>query len=539
MISEVIQKSIRIKISLFLLFGLSLSSCALFQNSDKGLSEQDYLSFTEYFHQAGIQRMMGNTDESLLLYEKAAEINPHSAAAHYFSALLYYHNQQYDRALYHVKQSVKEKPTHLWYNFLLASVYERKNDYKKSEKVYLSLLNNHPQAEFLYKDLIDLYLKFEESDKAVKTYKNYMRYKLPDEEYGLLVYRSLRTQAQKALDFAYYMRSQFNDTVRYDMLAAENYFAMNRIDKAEEIYMRYYHSHNSRPELLITLYNYFYYTEHTELTLSIEQRIIESDADFKTKLEIAEVQKQNDTDQYRKTLMSLAQQYPENPLIMAEAASFFYEQNKFEKAYKGFKIAFRQTKTDYELNLKLLQSAGKTEYFDEMEAFADTMLLYMPNRPRFYYYGALAAIRNHRPVKADQWLTDGELLLIDDDIALLNCFLYARGALAFLQHDYLKAEGYFRVLSDSDNFEYTALVMKMLTDQLLGKDTNGQSDRLEFIKPHLSLQFYHRAYALNLVNTGQSELAVLYLRNLGNYISPYTKRCRELLELNPDTVFLP
>ncbi len=505
----------------------------------KKTTQQRKSEFPDVFYDAGIQKLFGNNEKALELYEKAAEIEPSSAAAHYFAALLYYEKSEYESCILHVKKSIETEDQHLWYNFLLASAYERLSEFKKSEKIYKKLIAKYPQKDFLYKDLIDLYLDFQKFTDAVKLYKDYVKYNVPDEDYGLLIYRNLQNKPTEARNFASYMRGIFRDTLRYDMLIAETYILSEEVEKAEKIYMNYYKSKNMHADLLVTLYNYFYYTDYKDISNEIENRIIDSDTDLETKMKVAIVQRKDNKERYIKTLEKLSLQYPDNPLIAANSADVMFDKNDFENAYINYKNAFVKSKDDFMLNLNLLKAADQKEQYADMAAFADTILMYMPNQPIFYCHAAYAALKNRKIKKAEDFLLTGEQLIINNSVEIQSCFTRSRAALAFMQKDYENAKKHYETLSNFEEFKNISDAMLLITKELSNKGGASYVNEIKNLKSQLPIQFYNRIYALALVKSGQKDKAYEYLNSEASSPSPYTLICKDLLKNNSDILFLP
>ena len=536
MMSEVIQKSISFSVAALMLF--ALNSCTLFRTADKEPDEQVYMKYTELFHQAGIQRMLGNTDAAHDLYLKAAEVNPNADAAYYYSALLFYHKKEYQRALFNIDKALSIDSEHLWYNFLAASVHQKLGNYKSSKKYYKALIQSHPELDFVYKDLIDLYLENNKLEDATEVFKQYARSEIPDKDYALLIYRKLTSQPKLALDFVQYMRTVFSDTVRFDMLQADLLLNSGDRNAAEDIYMRYFQKEKPDAKVLVTLYNYYYYTDNENIIKQLEQRIINSDAEPEIKLQIAQVQSKNDSVSYRKTLRMLHSQYPNHPKISLLSGNFFYEQKDYEKAFAAFRTAYTTHKTNFILSKKLLHTTDMLSDYESMRKYADTAVSYLPNRPEIYLYAGKAAVYLRDAEAAKYHLETGRSLLISND-SLFHKFDYCEALLDYLNEDYQKARDEFKRLSEQVNYSAKPNAMYCLAEIKLEPDNTECLQLLTSLKTLLPNDFYCRAYAIALYYSKSNREAVKFLESCNKEADSYTNLILKQFSENASDALLP
>jgi tetratricopeptide (TPR) repeat protein len=536
MMSEVIQKSISLSLAALML--LALNSCTLFRTADKEPDEQVYMKYTELFHQAGIQRMLGNTDAAHDLYLKAAEVNPKADAAYYYSALLFYHKKKYQRALFNIDKALNIDSEHLWYNFLAASVHQKLGNYKSSKKYYKALTESHPELDFVYKDLIDLYLENNKLEDAAQVFKQYARSAEPDKDYALLIFRKLTSQPKLALDFVEYMRTVFADTVRFDMLQADLLIQIGDKTAAEDIYMRYYQKEKPDAKVLVTLYNYYYYADNGSIIKQLEQRIINSDAEPEIKLQIAQVQSKNDSVSYRETLRMLYSQYPNHPKINLLSGNFFYEQKDYEKAFAAFRTAYTTHKTGFLLSKKMLHTADMLADYESMRQYADTALSYLPNQPEIYLYAGKAAVYLRDAEIAKYHLETGRSLLFGND-SLFQKFDYCEALLDYLNKDYQEARVEFKRLSEQVNYSAKPNAMYCLTDIKLEPGNTESLQLLATLKTLLPKDFYCRAYAIAVYYSESNTEAVKFLESCKKDTDNYTNRLLKRISENSADALLP
>ncbi len=486
MTSEVIQKYINIKLLVILLF-LTISHKAKSQETHK---------FVDAFYDAGIQRIYENDEKAIQLYEEASELNPKSSAAHYFAALLYFNNKNFDNSIFHVKKALKIDSKQIWYNILLAKNYEKTNEPKLAEKIYKKIIKENPAEDIAYKNLLDLYIEQDEITKAESIYKEYRKYLYPDLKYQMTLYFKMFDQPKRALKFMQYIREESpNDSIWCDRIIAKTANFAENFKEERNIYMKYYKAGCKDSKMLIDMYEYFQANDKS-IAESLENQMINSDADIETKIKIAKLQKKENPQKYVKTITKLAEQYPDNWTVMEYFAELSYRLKNYEQANEACKKAFKENKSNFKLNLMLLETSKILVKYAEMEKFADTVLMYMPNQTMLYCYASLACLKNGKADKAKDLILSGKELFLDDDDDIKVCYNYQMASLNFLQKNYDKALAMYKGLEKTRKFMYKAKAMRIIINWINNKGANDVIEEIRNFKDQLPSAFYYRVKQL-------------------------------------------
>ena len=540
MILEIIQKYCKYKsiALLSVVFLFYFSSCNVHKSTNVGIDEKTNLKYMEIFHNAGIQRMLGNEEKALLLYSNAAEINPNSASANYFCSVLHYKNQDYGRSLYYIKKAVNSEPEQMWYRFLLASVYSKTGDYKKSEKEYKILIKNNPKLILFYKDLIDLHLIYKSFDSAVEVYKMLVDNTFSDEEYALLIYTHLQNTPKTAADFIDYLVKLFPDKVRYQMLKAEQYRKIGNTDEAEKIYMKYYNSETENYKVLVTLYNYFYNTDKKDITSELQKRIINSDADLNTKFQIAELQSKNDIPSYLTTLKKLEKSYPDSSKVSILLGDYLSDNNNSVQAFKYYSKAYETEKNNYFLVNSILTYLDSVQNIKLLESYADTALEYMPNRPLIYLFLGKSQLYNGMVDKALSNFRTGESLLFSPGYTAERFWYYK--LLCFYADDNKELfDSHYQKINSNSQFYFKAKTINTLFTQKGNEKNSKYPENIKNIKNELPLNFFIRAYSLSLFLNSNIDEAMNFLKENSDQSDFLSKRFYENLKLKQYSLLIP
>lgn len=104
------------------------------------------------------QQMIGNTTKALARYRNAIAAHPENAAACYETGRLMLAQGWTDSALHYTLQACNYDKENVWYQLLLAQIYERRQDGKNLVAVWERIVKQHPDVVEYYYDLSNAYL---------------------------------------------------------------------------------------------------------------------------------------------------------------------------------------------------------------------------------------------------------------------------------------------------------------------------------------------------------------------------------------------
>ncbi len=103
------------------------------------------------------------------LLENVIKKEPANDAAYYYLALCEASLKDADSAIAHLKKAVEIDPSNYWYRERLAMVYEMKGEFDLVIQMYESILKDNPKKTDIYYELLNLYVRQKQFDKALST----------------------------------------------------------------------------------------------------------------------------------------------------------------------------------------------------------------------------------------------------------------------------------------------------------------------------------------------------------------------------------
>lgn len=125
-------------------------------------------AMSDYFFMEGVnQKVLGNSDAAMALFDEALRLNPSALEAYYEKGMIYIEYDMIDSALNIMRTLVEIDSTQQRYNYALALLSAGVQLFEESEKTLLRIIENNPDEELAYAYLIDVYKETGEYEKAL------------------------------------------------------------------------------------------------------------------------------------------------------------------------------------------------------------------------------------------------------------------------------------------------------------------------------------------------------------------------------------
>ncbi|MBQ5451564.1 MAG: tetratricopeptide repeat protein [Bacteroidales bacterium] len=147
---------------------LLLSFSGVYAQKDNAPKVPDDVEFKNFFSQADIFLLKGQSDKALSAYNSCLRLNPKSAAVNFQLARIYYNYHDLDAAMNYALSAVRLQPENYWYNVFLAAVYESLDNYPEALAIYEKLIENNPTYND-YLRLLEFYVQFGKISSAIST----------------------------------------------------------------------------------------------------------------------------------------------------------------------------------------------------------------------------------------------------------------------------------------------------------------------------------------------------------------------------------
>lgn len=135
----------------------------------KQITEEE-IKLQELFIAANAEKLRGNYEKSIALFESFLEKDRENGAASYELARLYDLEEKNDKAVKQGEKAVEQDPSNIWYQMFLADLYLKTNQDKKAAGVYEVLVEKNPKEQDFYFKWAYFLVRANETEKAIKAY---------------------------------------------------------------------------------------------------------------------------------------------------------------------------------------------------------------------------------------------------------------------------------------------------------------------------------------------------------------------------------
>jgi tetratricopeptide (TPR) repeat protein len=380
------------------------SSCTIKKNSsvlDNPIVTND-TKLKEQIIKATTEKALGNYDEALELYKVILKTHPKTAVAHFEVSEVYEIKRNAGNAIIHGEKAVALAPDNQWYAAHLGKVYKQTSQFDKSEIIFKTLSEKHPQSTnylfqyaeaLLYQnkiaETIPVYDKIEETTgpyEELTMYKNKLYLELGQPQMAI-------TEMEKLI-------AEFPAESRYYGILAEMYENAGEDEKALELYNKILKMDPSNGYVHLSLASYYKY--HNQKDKSREEMKIgfaNPTVDVKDKATILNEyfinsKTNEDTKKDAYDLLEIAlNAHPEEADIYTMYSEFLFRDKKTEEAIANLKKALEIDNSDLNLWYKYVTSLNLNSKYSELETACNEAKELFPNQPTFYYFSGIAKIQ--------------------------------------------------------------------------------------------------------------------------------------------------
>ena len=189
---------------------------------------------------AAAQQITGRTEEAVAQYQKILRDSATYSPAHYELGRIFLAVGWLDSALYHTRQACRLDADNVWYQLMLARVYERRNDTKNLVATWEGIVKANPDKVDFYYSLANAYLmagnvqgSIDVLDRLEKRYGVTEEVSLHKQKLWMAVNKP--DKARKELER---LAEALPNESSYNAILAESYMAEKNYDKALYYYNR-------------------------------------------------------------------------------------------------------------------------------------------------------------------------------------------------------------------------------------------------------------------------------------------------------------
>ena len=408
------------------------------------------------------ERIKGNLQEALKLFEECKTLEPNNPAASYELATLYKLLGQNDKALINARFCAESDPKNEWYQLLLIDCYNSNKQYNQSVRVRESLVKNFPEKNDFKEDLAIEYAILGQYDRSYKIYDELEKNYGVSEQLTLNKVKLLKSQKKpKEAEQELKKLSDSNkNESRYYAFLAEFYLDQNELEKAKSMYDAILKVEPNNPMVNLALHDYYSAKgDEAQAFDYLKTALQNPDLDVRSKAEItgsfynrAEAHSEKDLKQGLELSKIMLAVHPNSTESNAIYADFLRLDHKPKEAVLYYYLAATNEKRDFRVWENLLVVDEELNQYDSLEHHSAAAMELFPNQPANYLFNGVANIQLKNYSKATQSLNDGIEFVIDNKSSMLD-FLRLLGDANFYLKDYPASDKAFdnALKIDSDN----------------------------------------------------------------------------------------
>ncbi len=414
---QALKKSTYTLLTISLLFSLS---CGISKKmGGKTTSEKANIEFKYLISEAAKQTMLGNKEEAIGIYLKCLEIKPKSAAPNFFTAQLYLEQDDLQSALVFAEKAVQLNTENSWYKVLNASVLQKLNRLQDAANLYSETIQQAPEKEFLYFELIRLNFSLSQPKEAIKNYTRYEKHFGLSEQTSLALYDLYASEKQfdKAQAKLKKLELHFPDSAKYPALAAELFVEEGKMEQAKKQYNKLLKRFPNDDNLKLSYASYCRVVgnrDEFKKNIDIVFHSSQIDTQTKTKLLLAGAGIDFSAEEFEEYITLLIEESPGNAKVFLVYANFLMSIKQKRQATENYRYAIQIDNSDIKLCLLLLKLDTELQDYKTLLTDAEPLLEIYPNQPIIYLYHGTAAFFTKDYNTAITSLEYGKSILIDD-----------------------------------------------------------------------------------------------------------------------------
>lgn len=437
-----------------ILFILLILSPSLFaQETVSGLGQ--FSKNRENYYEATKQKILGNTDKAIELYEKCIEIDPDDAASMYELASLYSDKGKTDDAAPYAIKAAQLDPANKWYKILLVQVYQSQGKYAEAAKVIDDLLVSEPDNIEYYEDEALNYIYNGDYKNAVKSY-DMLEQKMGINE-DLSVQKEkiylMMGKPEKAVEEIKKLSDAYAEETRYLEMLAELYMNAGQYDEALVAYNKILAIDPEDPYINISLSDYYRKTGDRDKAYEYLKAGFANpalDIDSKMTILLAYYSVTDIYTSYKAEAFELAniliKAHPDDPKAFSIYADFLVQDKNYEEARNAFRKVISIDSTKYPVWEQLLFVESELNDNKAMADESKRALELFPDQPMLYMFAGAASFALKDYETAVKYFRMGPNFVVGNDRMLVQFYSYLGDSYFYLKDNEKSDEAYEKVL---------------------------------------------------------------------------------------------
>ncbi len=422
----------------FLIIGIAIGANQWLVSQSNSVTEKQVMG-EAVFIQAMQEKILGNTDKAIKLFERTIKEQEDNDAAHFQLAQLYIEKEKEKEAFEHIQKAANLSPSNIYYQKILADHYEKQKMYSAAAQVYEKMYNaGHREIKELDKWAYNCVKSnnLDQAEKILKILENAygLSTRLAKKQYDVFTLQKKSKKAESVLIELVDLNDQNTEAL---YMLAMHYKKQGREEKSKEYFHKILAINPNDSKANIALAENFKQGGEDSKFLNSISTIIDNDnieVDLKIKELIPYVEKmQEGTDEeLNRNLLDIAnrmqQVHPNDAKVYALSGDIFYHADQIDNAIEAYgkSIEIRPDIWSVWQHLMYLQAENGRE--SDLIKLTTKAKDYFPNQALVYYMNAIGQGKMMNYDEALMELDDASLM-VGSNIKLKTDIFALKGTL--------------------------------------------------------------------------------------------------------------
>lgn len=435
-----------------------LVSCKTSAPSSSGakLPESIRIKLAGLFIDANKEKILGNDQKALYLFEKCLSIDPKNDAVCFELSKLHSNlkNQalfNYKRAYTYAQMACLLDEKNVWYLEHMALLYELNGKTGEAAKVYQKLIGLQDYNLEYYARLAQTYEYDKRYKEAIEVYQT-IENKTSVSDLTSFKKSDLYLiigENQKAIDELEKLIQNNPNVPDYYQKLAECYLKQKDEEGAKKVYERLEIIEPNEPSIHLFLANYYGQKGDrpralTEMKLAFENKELDIDRKIEILLNFYVASETNDD--YKKESLELVdiltKTHPTDPKSYTMAGDFYMRDTNYVKARESFLKALEFDKTRYAIWNQMFVIDSELKNYVELAQLTKEAKDYFPTQPIVYYFNGFALSQQKQYDLSAKSLEEGLDFVVGNQ-ALEMQFYALLGDVYNSTKNYAKSDAFF------------------------------------------------------------------------------------------------
>ncbi|MCP3929417.1 MAG: tetratricopeptide repeat protein [Bacteroidetes bacterium] len=407
--------------------------------SQERLTERE-INIQKIFIEANREKILGNLENAVQLYEKVISQDRNNDAAAYELGRIYVAIGEEEKAIQAAKKAIDLNKENLWYKAFLADLYQKQNENIKAAEVYESMVKEYPSNELFYTKWAYYLVRANEIEKAIKVYDAFENNVGINEDvirrkHSLYVGSGNNKKAAKELER---LTIAYPNNIEYFHLLAAFYEQTKENQKAKEIYKEILQKNpeDSKASFALAGGNKKQGKNEVGYLISLKPVFLNPEISLNLKIKelipfINEIAQSGNVS-LAETVLGLTaileEVHPSEAKPLAASGDVLYYSGRPMEALEKYKMTLEYDDTVYLVWEQLLYIYLESENYEDLLKVSEEAMEVFPNQADIYYLNGVANGKKEDFEEAAYMLNQARIMAGNDERLKFNIYSELGGA---------------------------------------------------------------------------------------------------------------